>query len=134
MSDRRYSGSCMCGAVRYVGSGTATGLCYCHCASCRRATGAPFVAWATLDLGLFSFGDTKPELYKSSPKVSRTFCGACGTSLTYQHEGRPDEIDVTIATLDNPGQLEPECHIGVSDKLPWLRLEDGLPQHPEWRR
>ena len=110
MSDRRYSGSCMCGAVRYAGGGTATSLCYCHCMSCRRATGAPFVAWATLDPRPFSFGDTKPERYKSSAQVSRTFCGACGTSLTYQHEERPDEIDVTIPTLDDPGQLGPECH------------------------
>ena len=61
------------------------------------------------------------------------FCASCGTSLTYQHEDRSDEIDVTIPTLDEPGQLEPECHIWVSDKLPWLRLEDGLPQHPEWK-
>lgn len=124
----------MCGAVRYAGGGAATNVCYCHCASCRRATGAPFVAWATLDLRLFSFGDTKPARYKSSPKVSRTFCGSCGTSLTYQHEDRADEVDVTIPTLDDPEQLEPECHIWVSDKLPWLRLEDGLPQYPEWKR
>ena len=96
--------------------------------------GRPFVAWATLDLRLFSFGDTKPARYKSSPKVSRTFCGSCGTSLTYQHEDRADEVDVTIPTLDDPEQLEPECHIWVSDKLPWLRLEDGLPQYPEWKR
>ncbi|MEE9281261.1 MAG: GFA family protein [Myxococcota bacterium] len=133
MAERRYEGGCLCGAVRYAGSGPATNLACCHCASCRRATGAPFVAWTTLPADRFSFA-TEPGRYKSSPQVIRTFCTSCGTSLTYEHEQRPGEIDVTASTLDDPAELEPECHIWVSDKLSWVRLTDGLPQYAEWRR
>ena len=30
----------------------------------------------------------------------RGFCNSCGTSITYAHDARPDEIDVTLVTLD----------------------------------
>ena len=60
--------------------------------------------------------------------MERGFCGECGTSLTYRHRDQAGEIDVTLATLDEPGEVAPECHIWVSDKLAWVELGDGLPQ------
>jgi hypothetical protein len=65
--------------------------------------------------------------------VTRGFCPRCGTALTYAHRGRPEELDLTIASLDEPGALAPECHIWVSQRLPWVVLGDGLPQYEEWR-
>ena len=29
----------------------------------------------------------------------RTFCGACGTALTYRANAHPDQVDVTVASL-----------------------------------
>ena len=48
-------------------------------------------------------------------------------SLTYRRDGRPTAIDVTLASLEDPTLLKPECHIWVSDKLPWVVIDDGLP-------
>ena len=62
----------------------------------------------------------------------RTFCGRCGTSLTYEQTAE-DSIDITIVTLDDPGSLTPTCHIWVSDKLPWVNISHGLPAYPGWR-
>jgi hypothetical protein len=70
----------------------------------------------------------------SSESVSRGFCPACGTSMTYTHGARPGQIDVSLATLDDPSSLAPECHIWVSHKIPWVRLGDALPKYPEWRK
>jgi hypothetical protein len=44
---------------------------------------------------------------------------------------RPGYWAVSLAMLDAPDQLPPEMHIWVSDKLAWLKLDDGLPQHPQ---
>jgi len=38
---------------------------------------------------------------------------------------------VTLATLDEAAQLAPQMHVWVADKLPWVRIEDGLPQLPQ---
>ena len=42
-------GGCLCGAVRYRAFWPAYGITHCHCQTCRRASGAPFVTWAGFD-------------------------------------------------------------------------------------
>ena len=134
MAAQLYTGRCLCGATRWSARGPASNLCCCHCRSCRGAGSAPFVGWATFARAGFSFAGAEPRGYRSSPPVVRRFCAMCGSPLTYEHERRPDELDVALATLDEPGALRPECHIWVSHKLPWVALGDGLPQHAEWRK
>ncbi|MFL6652178.1 MAG: GFA family protein [Sulfurifustaceae bacterium] len=133
MSTLTYEGGCHCGNVRYRVSGDARDLCYCHCNSCRRTSGAPFVAWGTFPVALFALLSGRLHEYRSSAPVSRGFCGSCGTSLTYFNAKRPDEIDVTLASLDDPAALEPEFHIWTAERLPWVEIADGLPQFERWR-
>ena len=130
MSEACYSGGCLCGAVRYRLAGAGTNLCYCHCTSCRRAAGAPAVAWGTFARSAFSLTRGSLAEYRSSPPVARGFCAQCGTSLSYRHERRAAEIDITLASLDDPGVLVPQMHVWVSDKLPWVSIRDDLPQFP----
>jgi hypothetical protein len=66
--------------------------------------------------------------YRSSPGVSRGFCAACGTSITYRREDRSEEVDVTVSSLDDPATMDPEAHIWVEDKLPWVVIGDGRAQ------
>ena len=124
-----YPGGCRCGAVRYEAQGTASYLCYCHCVSCRRSAGAAFVAWATFAQQSVRITRGALALHRSSPGVLRGFCAACGTSLTFQKESRRHELDVTLASLDEPAALAPQVHVWVEDKLPWVVIADGLPQY-----
>lgn len=126
-------GGCACGAVRYAADGPATNRCWCHCASCRRATGTPAAAWVTFAAGHFAWTTGAPVERASSVPVLRGRCGDCGTPLSYRHARRLDEIDILVATLDDPAPFAPESHIWVADKVPWLQLADGLPQYPGWR-
>jgi hypothetical protein len=133
MSDVTHQGGCLCGAIRWEARGEADSLCFCHCASCRRAAGASPVAWGTFQLRDFTITRGSLSLHISSPPVVRGFCAACGTALTYRHEDRPDAIDVTLASFDDPSAAKPECHIWVSDRVDWGPLADGLPQYAGWR-
>ena len=130
MEKTHYTGGCLCGAVRYQVSGPARHLCYCYCASCRRASGSPAVAWGTFDRDSFRVTRGTLAEFRSSEPVRRGYCPGCGSCLTYRHATRPAEIDVTLATLDEAAQLAPQMHVWVADKLPWMRIEDGLPQFP----
>ena len=69
-----------------------------------------------------------PLRYHSSPGVTRSFCGKCGTSLTYEGERWPGELHILAATLDDPGLITPQAHVYVGQKLPWVHLSDGLPR------
>lgn len=128
-NEASFSGGCLCGAVRYRASGPGRDLCFCHCRSCRRATGAPSVPWVTFERASFQITNGALREYHSSTDVQRGFCDVCGTTLTYHHQKRPQEIDVTMATLDAPEALRPEAHIWVEDKLSWIAIGDGLPQY-----
>lgn len=130
MAPNTVEGGCLCGAVRYRVTGQSLARTLCHCRSCRLASGAPSVAWAVFRSNDFAFVSAEPTRFGSSPGVVRTFCGKCGTPLTYQSTSRPDAIDVTTVTLDIPDQFPPTKEIWVEDKIAWECLNEALPHYP----
>ena len=133
MTSTDIEGGCFCGAVRYRASAPPTSSMICHCRSCRRAGGSPAVPWVTFTAADLGFIAGAPRYFASSAPVRRGFCAACGTQLTYEHQERPGEIDVTTASLDAPEAFPPTYHAWLEDGLNWVRLADGLPAFPRWR-
>ncbi len=137
MSDRSndtepvLTGGCLCGALRYAVRGDPLLTTLCHCSICRRAAGAPLVAWAMYPLRDFVLERGKLATFASSPGVERGFCAACGTTLSFAADFIPGLIDVTIASLDEPDELPPQLHMWESRRIPWLVLGDDLPRHAE---
>lgn len=129
MSQQAIEGGCLCGAVRYRVAGADTARSLCHCRSCRLASGAPTVAWVVFRAADFAFVKGQPAQFRSSPGVTRTFCGHCGTPLTYQSESRPTAIDVTTVTLDAANDFAPTIEIWVEHRLSWERVNEALPQY-----
>jgi hypothetical protein len=72
----------------------------------------------------------EPRRYASSSKAERTFCGDCGTALTFRLNAEPDYVDVTLGSLDAPEAIRPDHHIFSTTRLPWIQLADGLPTFP----
>lgn len=123
------TGGCLCGSVRYQTAMPVSPPTFCHCASCRRASGAHMVAWMTVDRRGLRWLGAQPREYASSTAVLRGFCERCGTPLTYRHDSYGERIDLTIATLDEPARVAPVDHIWMADAVAWDRPADGLPQH-----
>lgn len=128
-----HTGGCHCGFVRYECGRPIAKPSICHCTSCRRCTGAHAVAWMTVKRASFRLAGGALREYASSDGVARSFCERCGSSIGYTHRKYPDEIDLTLASLDNPSAVVPTDHIWMSDAPSWDRPGDGLPQHAEWR-
>ena len=118
-------GGCFCGAIRYrvIAEPFARSIC-------RLASGAPSVAWAVFRPEDFRFVQGDPLRFESSPQVIRTFCGRCGTPLTYQHTGRPAAIDITTASFDHPELFPPAKEIWTEHQIPWERVNPDIPQFP----
>ena len=123
------TGGCLCGRVRYRITLPPTEIVHCHCTICRRAGGAPFVTWATFARSAFAYAGDPPAERASTPSAVRTFCASCGTPLTFHEIARPSWIDVTVGSLDRPEDMVPGHHIFTSSRLPWLRIDDGLPEY-----
>jgi hypothetical protein len=132
MSDPRLVGGCQCGAVRHAISGTPLMTALCHCSTCRRATGAPAVAWAMFKDEQVAFAGRRPAEYRSSPEAKRGFCGACGTPISFTASYIPGLIDITIGSLDRPDALAPALHYWDSKRLPWMAFAGDLPKYPEF--
>ncbi len=120
-------GGCLCGAVRFKAEGEPLNVRICHCRTCQKATGSPFFARAVFDhRALTVEGDT--GRYPSSEMVDRVFCKTCGTRL-FAWRKNPAVAGVAIAAFDDRNAFAPTEHTWVSDKMDWVRLDDGLPQH-----
>jgi hypothetical protein len=132
MNPNPIQGGCLCGEVRYEVSGTPRDITHCHCEDCRRSSGAAFVTWASFRRDAFRFTAGKPREVIWAGRF-REFCRDCGTPLTFLSAPDADEIDVTVCTFDSPALVEPADHTWTADRLPWIRLNDGLPEYREAR-
>ena len=133
-------GGCLCGEVRYQINEPSIDTNYCHCRMCQRFSGAPVVAASTfpkdslvITQGNPKYFETTHEhalFYESSLIAERGFCPNCGSSLFYRPLVRrwTDWIAVFTASLDNPENFGPVWHLGVESQMPWLRIQDDLPQ------
>ncbi len=119
----QHTGGCLCGAIRYgviEGFGRAS---ICHCRMCQKAFGNAFAPLVTAKGLRYVRG--APRHFRSSNKVRRGFCADCGTPLTYEPDGF--DVELAIATLDDPNAAPPVIQVGTDSKLPWC---DALPTLP----
>jgi hypothetical protein len=122
-------GGCLCGAVRFRTEGEPLNARICHCRTCQKAMGSPFFARAMFDARAVSVvGD--PARYPSSAALDREFCRACGTRL-FSRRTNGTAVGVALAVFDDCNAFAPTEHIWVSEKMAWVRLDDGLPQYQE---
>lgn len=115
----RFTGGCLCGAVRIAASGRPYRVGICHCLDCRKHHGALFYAAAVFAADAVTVaGETRAY-------AGRHFCPRCGSSV-FARSG--DEVEVHIGSLDAPDQLTPDYESWT------VRRESWLPPFPHMRR
>ena len=134
MSGRVEEGGCQCGAVRIRVREEPTTVVYCHCRDCRKANGAPVSLFVGYLAEQIETQRGTPRSYESSPGVRRSFCGECGSPLSYEDERLPGEIHIPVGVFDDPEVFEPGAHSWASQQLSWFELGDDLHRHPRSSR
>lgn len=122
-------GGCFCRFVRYETDAALFDEANCHCSVCRRTSGAPYVTWFSVPRSAFRWMSGEPTSFASSSHGTRSFCPRCGTQLTFASRRVAEEIDITVASLDEPSEVPPKADIHVATKLPWVVLDATLPSH-----
>ncbi len=125
-----HSGGCRCGAVRFSVSAAPNFSVYCHCDDCRRATGAPVVAFVGFCSQDVNWQTGKGENYANGA-AQRLFCAKCGAPFGYRDTRMPERIFFYTAAMDAPERYPPKAHSYAGEQLPWLHLADRLPRHRE---
>jgi len=124
------TGHCFCGAITYRSDGPELWSGHCHCDSCRRATSSPFTSFFGVPRADVTWSGDLVIHTTSDGRVSRGHCPTCGTQMTYQFTGLPDETHLYAATLDDPLQFTPQAHFHYAERLPWVQITDELPKYP----
>ena len=126
-----FTGSCLCGSIRYELRQDLHDVVFCHCVNCQKATGSAFAAVAVVDVAHFTLtaGSAQPQAYASSPGVLRHFCGGCGSPLYSARQQDPDHYRLRLGTLDQPFQPRTKQHIFVAEQAAWHQIAADEPQY-----
>ena len=125
----KLEGGCLCGAVRYRVEALASDVAdYCHCSQCRKASGAPVVAWIQVPPDRFAVTKGEARAFRSSARAQRWFCGECGGQV-YMTDDEGRSVGVTLGSLDDPSAVKPTVHGWASAQISWLCLTDDLPRY-----
>ena len=118
--EEQIEGGCFCGSIRYAFEQNDYPSGNCHCSMCRRTSAAPFVPWLVVPLKNFEYTKGTPKRLASSSHGTRYFCEHCGTPVACILEKDPENIDITICSLDQPESFSPKADIYTDTKLPWI--------------
>src|SRR5438132_1318673 len=110
-------GGCLCGGVRYRLHVRPKQGSDCHCEDCRRASAAPYLTWCSVPSQAIEVLSGELRRVSYADRL-RSFASCCGTPLFIQDEVGSEWIDVTVASLDDPGTFHPEVAIWTEDKSP----------------
>jgi hypothetical protein len=125
--DEQITGGCACGRVRYSVTIHDHDAYLCHCRMCQRATGSVSIAFKSVKQAEVNW-EHEPDWYESSPIGLRSYCRECGTSVGYRFKQGSANMDLTVASFDDPSPFVPKHHFGAeSMHRAWLNTEQ-LPQ------
>ena len=133
----KWTGGCLCGAIRYEVTADKSENWFCHCRMCQRWSGSVVATDAIVAKGDLRITRGTPKFYQSSDIAERGFCENCGSPMIFRAI-RDDWLSIQTGTLDNPELAPPSGHYGVEGRISWLKLADDLPQmrteDDEWQQ
>lgn len=128
---RILTGECYCRTVRFEVADEFAYAMNCHCADCRRTTGAAFKPFAGIPhdrLRIVRGGDLR--MIVGDGTTHDAHCARCG-SLLYSRVRDGQWVHVAMGTLVHAPSIRPSAHIFVGSKAPWYEITDNLPQYRE---
>lgn len=117
----QYSGSCLCGAVRFNIEGAFERFYLCHCSHCRKDTGSAHAAnlfSSTAKLEWLSGQDKVSTFNLPQTRHTRSFCSICGSALPHASEKM---LVVPAGCLDTGLVIGADANIFTASRAAWDR-------------
>jgi len=131
-------GSCLCGNVTYEVRGSYSKFAHCHCARCRKSTGAAHASNIYLKPEQLTWIKGQELISRfnlpSATSFARWFCSNCGSSIPrLSRSGRT--VVVPAGSLDDHPEEKPKARIFCESEAPWACAGDDVSryaEYPEW--
>jgi len=122
-----YTGSCLCGAVRWRLDQRPLAINACHCMDCKKCTGATNVVMLIARNEAFSCtGET--QVYRKRADSGRELdihrCTQCGTRIFHHNLASTALVFIAAGTLDDPSWAVPTSHIWVEKISPGVIMQE----------
>jgi hypothetical protein len=127
-----YTGSCLCGAIRYEITGRISPIVLCHCSKCRKANGSAFHSGSVCRTSKFRWISGRDEIrrFATASGYTTQFCPTCGSPVPSEPTAEGYVVLPTGALDQDPG-TRPIRHIWVASKAPWFEIAGDVPQLAE---
>lgn len=128
-TEPRFTGGCLCGALRYVAVGAPRHMGHCYCADCRKASGGGFIPFMGFDAAQLSFsGPTRTFTSRaaSGGPSTRSFCPSCSSLVFGGIVGESASHTIYAGSLDDPSLFEPTMAIFTQGRPAWAMVPEGL--------
>lgn len=137
MIPKRFSGGCICEAIRYECIARPLAMFNCHCRACQQVSGGPYVPVVLVLAKSFKLtqGSLRYHFVKNAAggMHKRGFCPDCGSRITGGESDKPARwLGVTASSLDDASWFKPEYDIFASQAQPWDFMDPKLPKHEEY--
>ena len=125
----RYSGGCLCGALRYEAHGEAGAAGYCYCSDCRKASGSGFIPFINFSAQALRFtGEARQFVSKAyrGGEAVRNSCPICSSLVFGGVIGESESFTIYAGSLDDPALFQPAIAIFNKSRPSWVPLPPGL--------
>lgn len=131
MSDRlrRFTGGCLCGALRYEAVGEPTMSGHCYCVDCRKASGSGFSPFMVFPREALTMTGPARQFRTTSFRGSdavRNSCPTCGSLVFGGEYGQDDAHTIYAGSLDDARAFKPTIALFTRDRPDWAALPEGL--------
>ena len=115
-------GQCVCGKIQIEAQSDDLAACACHCKTCRRWSGGPFME---IDCGraVTFTGAEYLSVYSSSDWAERGFCSNCGSHLFYRLIESKQHM-VPVGLFDDGYGVAFKKQVFVDEKPPYYSFAE----------
>ena len=111
---RKGTGSCLCGKIQFMVQNMDDEVGACHCSSCRKWGGGPFME-VNCGSNVTFQGEAFITVYNSSAWAERGFCSNCGSHLFYRLKKSKSHM-MPVGLFDDDTGLTFERQVFIDEK------------------
>lgn len=126
-----YTGSCLCGGIRFRIQGDLGPIQICHCTQCRKAQGTAIATNVPVNASAFTLeqGADLLSAFEDTPGKHRVFCTVCGSPVFSKRDTLPGVLRIRLGLINEHIDSPLKAHCYVGSKANWWPVSDGLPQY-----
>jgi len=135
MTQKTFSGGCLCGSVQYKISGEVLRFYHCHCSRCRKMTGTGHATNLVVNADTVEWlaGESLLAYFKlpDAARFFNQFCKQCGSPLP-KHVPERKMVIIPAGSLSSGITDRPEARIFWGSRAEWSCDADELPTFPAY--